>query len=286
VVAGGIFVGLGVVAAFQGAAGPPNKVKGAALGFSTSGRTPCNARVPSLRAVARGKVRSDLRLLELSTRDHLSADGIDRLVHAITEARETATSSASKISPPRDVRVARRLQRRKRPDGPRRSRSRLAGARRRGRGQATFLAARRCSAGAPAACSWSTIGGGSLELAIRRDEEPDAVASLPLGAGRLTRPGTAGPATAAELDRLRAQVRAYLADAVAEFSASDEADIAVAPRKTLRALARSGRGAVQRRRCPAGADPQEATTSVRAAREHVREETQRLPGVSIGRPSR
>ena len=51
----------------------------------------------------------------------------------------------------------------------------------------TFLAVRRW-------CGWSAgrllvldIGGGSLELAVGRDEMPEVAESLPLGAGRLTR---------------------------------------------------------------------------------------------------
>ena len=55
----------------------------------------------------------------------------------------------------------------------------------------TFLAARRW-------CGWSAgrllvldIGGGSLELAAGDDEDPDVAVSVPLGAGRTTRDGSA-----------------------------------------------------------------------------------------------
>src|SRR5699024_4049606 len=51
----------------------------------------------------------------------------------------------------------------------------------------TFLAARRWFGWSSGRLFLIDIGGGSLELAAGIDEEADAVASLPLGAGRLTR---------------------------------------------------------------------------------------------------
>src|SRR4051812_49894357 len=50
----------------------------------------------------------------------------------------------------------------------------------------TFLAARRWFGWSGGRLLVLDIGGGSLEIAYGIDEEPDAVASLPLGAGRLT----------------------------------------------------------------------------------------------------
>src|ERR1700751_2122869 len=51
----------------------------------------------------------------------------------------------------------------------------------------TFLAARRWFGWSSGRLLVLDIGGGSLEMAAGPDEEPDAVTSLPLGAGRLTR---------------------------------------------------------------------------------------------------
>ncbi|MFM8893831.1 MAG: Ppx/GppA phosphatase family protein [Actinomycetales bacterium] len=73
----------------------------------------------------------------------------------------------------------------------------------------TFLAVRRWY-------GWSTgrllvmdIGGGSLELAIGVDEEPDAAISVPLGAGRLTRAYlVSDPPTKQQVRELRRSVRA------------------------------------------------------------------------------
>src|SRR6202012_509232 len=61
----------------------------------------------------------------------------------------------------------------------------------------TFLAARRWFGWSSGRLLVIDIGGGSLEVASGIDEEPDVVASLPLGAGRLTRdwlvPGPPSP---------------------------------------------------------------------------------------------
>src|SRR5213075_3036475 len=51
----------------------------------------------------------------------------------------------------------------------------------------TFLAARRWFGWSSGRLLVLDIGGGSLEVASGIDEEPDAVVSLPLGAGRLSR---------------------------------------------------------------------------------------------------
>ena len=53
----------------------------------------------------------------------------------------------------------------------------------------TFLAARRWFGWSSGRLLVIDIGGGSLEVATGIDEEPDAVASLPLGAGLLADPG-------------------------------------------------------------------------------------------------
>ena len=76
----------------------------------------------------------------------------------------------------------------------------------------TFLAARRWFGWSSGRLLIIDIGGGSLEVASGIDEEPDAVASLPLGAGRLTRDWLSGdPPSAAEARGMRKHVRAEIA---------------------------------------------------------------------------
>lgn len=102
----------------------------------------------------------------------------------------------------------------------------------------TFLAARRW-------CGWSAgrlfvvdIGGGSLELGIGLDEEPDAVVSLPLGAGRLTRTLSGDPPSASEVKALRRRVRSEIAEVRRPLIKAGEPDRVVGTSKTIRSLAR------------------------------------------------
>lgn len=102
----------------------------------------------------------------------------------------------------------------------------------------TFLAARRW-------CGWSAgrlfvvdIGGGSLELGIGLDEEPDAVVSLPLGAGRLTRTLEGDPPSASEIKALRRRVRSEIAEVRRPLIKAGEPDRVVGTSKTIRSLAR------------------------------------------------
>jgi exopolyphosphatase/guanosine-5'-triphosphate,3'-diphosphate pyrophosphatase len=150
----------------------------------------------------------------------------------------------------------------------------------------TFLAARRWF-------GWSTgrllvvdIGGGSLELAAGQDEEPEAVMSLPLGAGRLTRDWlSTDPPSPDEVRAMRKHVRAEIARHAGGFLRSGAADYAVGTSKTFRQLARI-----------AGAAPSSEGFYVKRYLKHSdvvvwaerlaamdRAERSRLPGVSEGR---
>ena len=103
----------------------------------------------------------------------------------------------------------------------------------------TFLAVRRWFGWSAGRLLCLDIGGGSLELATGRDEEPDVALSLPLGAGRLTRDLLpADPPKRREVAALRDYVRTQLADVVPVLSAAGEPDRAVATSKTFRSLAR------------------------------------------------
>ena len=76
----------------------------------------------------------------------------------------------------------------------------------------TFLAVRRWYGWSSGRLLVLDIGGGSLEVATGSDEHPDAVISLPLGAGRLTREHlTHDPPKADEVKSLRKCVRAAFA---------------------------------------------------------------------------
>ncbi|MFB8354527.1 Ppx/GppA phosphatase family protein [Streptomyces niveus] len=103
----------------------------------------------------------------------------------------------------------------------------------------TFLAARRWFGWSAGKLLVLDIGGGSLEIAYGIDEEPDAVVSLPLGAGRLTAAWLPGdPPDPQAVRALRRHVRAQIARTVGEFTRFGEPDHVVATSKTFRQLAR------------------------------------------------
>ncbi|MEW2389015.1 Ppx/GppA phosphatase family protein [Streptomyces venezuelae] len=103
----------------------------------------------------------------------------------------------------------------------------------------TFLAARRWFGWSAGKLLVLDIGGGSLEIAYGMDEEPDAAASLPLGAGRLTAAWLpTDPPEPSDVKALRRHVRAQIARTVGEFSRFGAPDHIVATSKTFKQLAR------------------------------------------------
>jgi exopolyphosphatase/guanosine-5'-triphosphate,3'-diphosphate pyrophosphatase len=103
----------------------------------------------------------------------------------------------------------------------------------------TFLAARRWFGWSSGRLLVVDIGGGSLEIAVGQDEEPEAVMSLPLGAGRLTRDWfTTDPPSADEVRALRRRVRAEVARMAGGLRRVGTVDHAVGTSKTFRQLAR------------------------------------------------
>jgi exopolyphosphatase/guanosine-5'-triphosphate,3'-diphosphate pyrophosphatase len=103
----------------------------------------------------------------------------------------------------------------------------------------TFLAARRWFGWSSGRLLVIDIGGGSLEVASGIDEEPDALVSLPLGAGRLTRDWiTADPPSHDEVRKLRRHVRAVIANEVGGVLRHGAPDHVVGTSKTFRQLAR------------------------------------------------
>jgi exopolyphosphatase / guanosine-5'-triphosphate,3'-diphosphate pyrophosphatase len=150
----------------------------------------------------------------------------------------------------------------------------------------TFLAARRWFGWSSGRLLVVDIGGGSLEMATGPDEDPEAVMSLPLGAGRLTRDWlTADPPPPEEVRAMRRYVRAEIARQAGGLLRGGPADHAVGTSKTFRQLARI-----------AGAAPSSEGFYVKRFLKHVdvsmwaerlagldRTERARLPGVSEGR---
>ncbi|NMR29653.1 Ppx/GppA phosphatase family protein [Crystallibacter degradans] len=83
------------------------------------------------------------------------------------------------------------------------------------------------------------IGGGSFEMAIGQDEQPEVAASVPLGAGRLTRDWLPlDPPSAGSVKDLRHYIRETLAPAVKEFDGAGLPDLVAGTSKTFRSLAR------------------------------------------------
>ena len=99
----------------------------------------------------------------------------------------------------------------------------------------TFLAVRRWFGWSSGRLGVFDIGGGSLEIAVGSDEEPDVAQSLPLGAGRLTREWLDAGRSRKELRR---HVRSSMAENVGEVLKGGAFDHAVATSKTFRSLAR------------------------------------------------
>lgn len=105
----------------------------------------------------------------------------------------------------------------------------------------TFLAVRRWFGWSSGRLLVVDIGGGSLEIAVGIDEDPDVAFSLPLGAGRLTRDWfTADPPPSEEVRKLRRHVRAEIARHVGEVARYGAPDHVVATSKTFKQLARIG----------------------------------------------
>jgi exopolyphosphatase / guanosine-5'-triphosphate,3'-diphosphate pyrophosphatase len=150
----------------------------------------------------------------------------------------------------------------------------------------TFLAARRWFGWSSGRLLVIDIGGGSLEVASGVDEEPGAVASMPLGAGRLTRDWiSADPPSPQEIRRLRKHVRAEIARGTGGMLRQGAPDHVVGTSKTFRQLARIAGAA------PSGEGPyvkrvlRHSDVAALAERLPTMKQAERakLPGVSAGR---
>lgn len=118
------------------------------------------------------------------------------------------------------------------------------------------------------------------------DEEPDALASLPLGAGRLTRDWiSADPPSADEVRKLRRHVRAEIANEMGAMLRHGAADHVVGTSKTFRQLARIAGAAPSSEGPYAKRVLRHADLAEWARRlpEMAQAERERLPGVSAAR---
>lgn len=183
-----------------------------------------------------------LRLAERLTDDgDLSEAGTDDLVLAVAEAKRSAARlgcaemMAFATSAVRDCgNVAEVLARVRNETGV--DLQVLAGA---DEARLTFLAARRWLGWSAGRLLMLDIGGGSLELAIGMDEEPDYARSVPLGAGRITRERfTSDPPSRAEVAETTKWLDDQLAPVAKKLAKQGEPNRVVATSKTFRTLAR------------------------------------------------
>lgn len=105
----------------------------------------------------------------------------------------------------------------------------------------TFLAARRWHGWAAGQLLVLDIGGGSFEVATGTDETPEFSASVPLGAGRLTKDFLHNdPPLDDELERLQDYVKQQMKPLAKSLAQLPKPDHVVGTSKTFRSLARLG----------------------------------------------
>ena len=104
---------------------------------------------------------------------------------------------------------------------------------------ATFLAVRRWYGWGSGTILNLDIGGGSFELAMGADENPEFALSVPLGAGRLTRDFLdVDPPIAKSVKAARKHIRALLHDPIAEIERMGTPTLVAGTSKSFRSLAR------------------------------------------------
>jgi len=150
----------------------------------------------------------------------------------------------------------------------------------------TFLAVRRWFGWSAGRLLCLDIGGGSLELAAGRDEDPEVALSLPLGAGRMTRQCLPHDrAKKRDVAALREHVQAALAGVVPHVLSGGPPDRGIGSSKTFRSLARldgaasSVQGPMVARSLSLGG----LDRTVRELQGTTAAERALLPGVSAGR---
>lgn len=197
---------------------------------------------PGGRPLATSSTRTVLRLMRYLTPDgSISEEGVTALVDAVTRAREvaraehvqellaTATSAVREATngPAVIARIEAALGQPLQVLG--------------GEDEArfTFLAVRRWFGWSAGQILLFDIGGGSLELAAGADELPEAAASVPLGAGRMTIGFLPeDPPGQDAVDRLRAHAEQVLTPVAQLLSAQPRPDHVVGSSKAIRSLAK------------------------------------------------
>ncbi len=112
----------------------------------------------------------------------------------------------------------------------------------------TYLAAHRWYGWSAGRLLLFDIGGGSMEIVLGRDAEPQLAISLPLGAGRLTRELLPGdPPSRRHLKALRHHVRDTLGEVVDRLRWEGDPRRVVATSKTFKQLARLAGAPAQRK---------------------------------------
>ena len=150
----------------------------------------------------------------------------------------------------------------------------------------TFLAVRRWRGWSAGRILMFDIGGGSLEIALGLDENPDVALSLPLGAARLTREWLAdGHTKRSRVRDLRRHVRAEIAREAGSVLRIGGSDHAVATSKTFGSLARlcgaapSSEGPFVRRVLPRRKLAEQLSSLLSMSVDEIAD----LPGVSANR---
>lgn len=149
----------------------------------------------------------------------------------------------------------------------------------------TFLAVRRWFGWSSGRLLIADIGGGSLEVAVGPDENPELALSTPLGAGRLTRDFfTSEIPNSDEIEKLRSHIKKTLETDFSQLVKS-EFDHAVGTSKTFRQLARLGGSAPASEGQRVQRDLTAATLDIWVPKIAEMNYAQRaeLPGISTGR---
>lgn len=197
---------------------------------------------PGGRPLATTSQRTVLRLMRYLAPDgSITEEGVSALVAAVTEAREIA--AAEKVD---ELLATATSAVREAANGPE-----VIGLIEGALGQPlqvlggetearyTFLAVRRWFGWAAGQILLFDIGGGSLEIAAGADELPEAAASVPLGAGRMTVQFLPeDPPGEAAVEKLRHHARKTLAPVAKSFGKLDRPDHVVGSSKAIRSLAK------------------------------------------------